>query len=331
MPAGPHVVPLSPSRSHDCWKGRQLFISRCTFCALLLVNRKHSYLAVCCRCCQLHADRGLGAEEARILVPDQLCKVAAGPGNNGSQHVCQGPGALLVSPTHPLNCVRAPLQDSQDPNPLIRALAVRTMGCIRVDKITEYLCDPLQRCLKDDDPYVRKTAAMCVAKLHDINTDLVEDRGFLDSLRVRLPTPPARVLPAISTGLVMLQDLIGDANPMVVANAVAALSEIQATSDRDVFSMDPASLSKLLRAVNECTEWGQVPPATLCWGLCCVQLRTCLLLQVFILDALARYSTPDPKEAHNIVDRVTPRLQHANSAVVLSAVKVILKHLEVGV
>lgn len=40
------------------------------------------------------------------------------------------------------------VQDSQDPNPLIRALAVRTMGCIRVDKITEYLCDPLQRCLK---------------------------------------------------------------------------------------------------------------------------------------------------------------------------------------
>lgn len=36
------------------------------------------------------------------------------------------------------------VKDSQDPNPLIRALAVRTMGCIRVDKIVEYLCDPLQ-------------------------------------------------------------------------------------------------------------------------------------------------------------------------------------------
>lgn len=44
--------------------------------------------------------------------------------------------------------IRPVLQDTQDPNPLIRALAVRTMGCIRVDKITEYLCDPLQRCLK---------------------------------------------------------------------------------------------------------------------------------------------------------------------------------------
>jgi hypothetical protein len=38
-------------------------------------------------------------------------------------------------------------KDTQDPNPLIRALAVRTMGCIRVIKITEYLCDPLQRAL----------------------------------------------------------------------------------------------------------------------------------------------------------------------------------------
>ena len=37
---------------------------------------------------------------------------------------------------------------------------------------------------QDEDPYVRKTAAMCVAKLHDINAELVEDRGFLDSLKV---------------------------------------------------------------------------------------------------------------------------------------------------
>ena len=72
---------------------------------------------------------------------------------------------------------------------MIRALAIRTMGCIRVEKITEYLCEPLSRCLRDEDPYVRKT--VCVAKLYDISPDLVEDRGFLDILR----------------------DLISDANP----------------------------------------------------------------------------------------------------------------------
>lgn len=176
------------------------------------------------------------------------------------------------------------VKDSQDPNPLIRALAVRTMGCIRVDKITEYLCDPLQRCLKDDDPYVRKTAAICVAKLYDINAELVEDRGFLDSLK----------------------DLISDNNPMVVANAVAALAEIQENSARPIFEITSATLQKLLTALNECTEWGQV----------------------FILDALSRYKAADAREAENIVERVTPRLQHANCAVVLSAVKMILQQME---
>ena len=39
-------------------------------------------------------------------------------------------------------------------------------------------------CVQDDDPYVRKTAAVCVAKLYDINPELVEDRGFLDLLKV---------------------------------------------------------------------------------------------------------------------------------------------------
>ncbi|KAK7308918.1 hypothetical protein RJT34_05257 [Clitoria ternatea] len=176
------------------------------------------------------------------------------------------------------------VKDSQDPNPLIRALAVRTMGCIRVDKITEYLCDPLQRCLKDDDPYVRKTAAICVAKLYDINAELVEDRGFLESLK----------------------DLISDNNPMVVANAVAALAEIQENTSRPIFEISSHTLSKLLTALNECTEWGQV----------------------FILDALSRYKAADAREAENIVERVTPRLQHANCAVVLSAVKMILLQME---
>ncbi|KAL6985910.1 hypothetical protein U1Q18_019284 [Sarracenia purpurea var. burkii] len=128
--------------------------------------------------------------------------------------------------------VRIILQDSQDPDPLICALAVRTMGCIRVDKITEYLCDPLQRCLKDDDTYVRKTAAICVAKLYDINAELVEDRGFLEALK----------------------DLISDNNPMVVANAVAALAEIQENSSSPIFEITSHTLSKLLTDLNECTE-----------------------------------------------------------------------------
>ena len=46
------------------------------------------------------------------------------------------------------------------------------------------------------------------------------------------------------------------------------------------------------------------------------------VLQVYILDAVAKMSITDAKDAESIVERVIPRLQHANSAVVLSAVKV---------
>ena len=53
------------------------------------------------------------------------------------------------------------VKDTDDPNPLVCALAIRTMGCLRAEKIIDYLCDPLQKCLKDDNPYVRKTAALC--------------------------------------------------------------------------------------------------------------------------------------------------------------------------
>lgn len=187
-----------------------------------------------------------------------------------------------TQPEKAIMAVNSFVKDCTDPNPLIRALAVRTMGCIRVNKITEYLCEPLRQTLNDDDPYVRKTAAVCVAKLYDIDPDLVQEQGFIESL----------------------QDLLSDSNPMVVANAVAALSEMHENRPgAGIFEMSASTVSKLLTALNECTEWGQI----------------------FILDSLAIYAPKDQRELKSICERVAPRLQHVNAAVVLSAVKVIMK------
>ena len=52
------------------------------------------------------------------------------------------------------------VKDAADPNPLVRALAIRTMGCIRVDRIVEYLCDPLGRALKVREKGERGRAGM---------------------------------------------------------------------------------------------------------------------------------------------------------------------------
>mmetsp|Transcript_14940 Transcript_14940/g.52439 ORF Transcript_14940/g.52439 Transcript_14940/m.52439 type:complete len:932 (+) Transcript_14940:64-2859(+) len=177
-------------------------------------------------------------------------------------------------------------KDANDPhNPLLRALAVRTMGCIRLEQMTEYLLEPLRRSCKDPDAYVRKTATICIAKLFDINPELVEDQGFIDILR----------------------DMLGDSNPMVVSNAVASLCEISTSSRRNYLQLNEDVISKLLPALNESSEWGQV----------------------FILDAIAMYEPPNSRVAETILERgVIVRLSHANSAVVLSAIKVMMKFME---
>ncbi|KAG9323269.1 hypothetical protein KVV02_006292 [Mortierella alpina] len=176
------------------------------------------------------------------------------------------------------------VKDTDHPNPLIRALAIRTMGCIRVDKILDHLCEPLRKCLQDDNPYVRKTAAICVAKLWDLDQERAIENGFVTTL----------------------QDLISDSTPMVVANAVVALAEMQESSaSKDVFVVNVSIMNKMLAALNECTEWGQIA----------------------ILTSLAEYRPIDSKEAENICERVIPRLQHANGSVVLSAVRVLMMYM----
>jgi AP-1 complex subunit beta-1 len=53
-----------------------------------------------------------------------------------------------VNPDLTLMAVNTFVKDASDPNPLVRALSIRTMGCIRIEKISEYLCEPLRRGLR---------------------------------------------------------------------------------------------------------------------------------------------------------------------------------------
>ncbi|KAI9735812.1 MAG: beta-adaptin [Cirrosporium novae-zelandiae] len=190
--------------------------------------------------------------------------------------------------SHPDLCILAVntfVQDSEDPNPLIRALAIRTMGCIRVDKMVDYMEEPLRKTLRDESPYVRKTAAICVAKLFDLAPATCLENGFLETL----------------------QEMVGDPNPMVVANSVTALGEInEAAPETKALIITSNTLKKMLMALNECTEWGRVT----------------------ILSTLADYKAHDVREAEHICERVSPQFQHVNPSVVLAAVKVVFLHMK---
>jgi AP-2 complex subunit beta-1 len=123
-------------------------------------------------------------------------------------------------------------KDCHDRNPLMRALAIRTMSYIYLPVVTQALLEPLRLAIKDADPYVRKTASICVAKLYSHDRKLVDQENLVDLLR----------------------DLLADVNPTVVANCVAALIEISEKSDHIQLRLNMTIASKLVNAMAECSE-----------------------------------------------------------------------------
>ncbi|PHH54864.1 Beta-adaptin-like protein B [Ceratocystis fimbriata CBS 114723] len=126
-------------------------------------------------------------------------------------------------------------QDMMDHSPLIRALALRTMSYIHVREFVEATVPQVKRLLNDPDPYVRKTAAFCVAKLYDHDKAMVENSDLIDRLN----------------------SLLRDDNPTVVASALAALIDIWERSDAIKLTIDYSNASKMVAILADCSEWGQ--------------------------------------------------------------------------
>lgn len=125
------------------------------------------------------------------------------------------------------------LQDMEDPNPLVRALALRTMSYIHVREFVEATVPIVKHMLRDPDPYVRKTAAYCVAKLYDHDRAMVEKSDLIDRLN----------------------SLLRDDNPTVVASALASLMDIWERSDAIKLTIDYSSASKMVAILPDCSEY----------------------------------------------------------------------------
>jgi len=142
-----------------------------------------------------------------------------------------------LQPDKALLAVNTFLQDSTHSSPIIRALALRTMMCLRVESVLEYTLDPLRKALSDSDPYVRKTAAVAIGKLFHQNTKIFEEQGFLD----------------------LLEKLVFDPFPIVTSNAAVILCEISASGKLStVVRVKKQWVPNLLSVLPDCTEWGQV-------------------------------------------------------------------------
>ncbi|KAK4425177.1 AP3-complex subunit beta-A [Sesamum alatum] len=166
------------------------------------------------------------------------------------------PNETLLS----INCFQ---KDLGDPNPLVRAWALRTMAGIRLHVIAPLVLVAVGKCARDPSTYVRKCAAIALPKLHDLR--LEEHTAAIEEL----------------VGM-----LLKDNSPGVVGAAAAAFASICPTN----FSLIGRNYKRLCETLPDVEEWGQIV------------LIGILLRYVIAKHGLVRESlmlTSDPLVSHN--------------------------------
>lgn len=106
------------------------------------------------------------------------------------------------------------------------------MSYIHVREFVEATVAPLKKLMADSDPYVRKTAAITVAKIYDHDKRLVEGSDLIDRLN----------------------RMLKDENPTVVATALSSLQDIWERSENIKLTIDYTSASKIVSILSDCNE-----------------------------------------------------------------------------
>ncbi|KAL6123698.1 hypothetical protein ACLB2K_076217 [Fragaria x ananassa] len=134
------------------------------------------------------------------------------------------PNEALLS----INCFQ---KDLGDPNPLVRAWALRAMAGIRLHVIAPLVMVAVGKCARDPSVYVRKCAANALPKLHDLRLD--EYTASIEEV---------------------IGILLNDHSPCVVGAAAAAFSSICPNN----MSLIGRNYHRLCEILPDVEEWGQI-------------------------------------------------------------------------
>lgn len=118
----------------------------------------------------------------------------------------------------------------KDPNPLIRACALRVLSSIRVPMIAPIMLGCIRESANDMSPYVRKTAAHAIPKLYALDPDMRE------------------------VIIQIIERLLQDRTSLVLASAVYAFEKV--CPDR--IDLIHQNYRKFCALIADFDEWGQV-------------------------------------------------------------------------
>ncbi|KAH9481592.1 AP-3 complex subunit beta-2 [Psilocybe cubensis] len=122
-------------------------------------------------------------------------------------------------------------RDLADPNPLIRAMALRVLSGIRVPMIGSIVVLAIRKCAGDASPYVRKAAALAIPKCYELD---------------------AAHLPALIQ--IITQVMLRDRSPLSLGAVAFAFAAVCPTR----LELLHPHFRRLCRVLVDVDEWGQV-------------------------------------------------------------------------
>ncbi|KAI0366314.1 hypothetical protein BV20DRAFT_972039 [Pilatotrama ljubarskyi] len=121
-------------------------------------------------------------------------------------------------------------KDLSDPNPLIRAMALRVLSGIKVPMIGSLVVLAIKKCAADISPYVRKAAALAIPKIYHIDS-----------------SHQPQLIEIIST-------LLKDQSPLSIGSVAIAFDAVCPTR----LDLLHQHYRRLCRTLIDVDEWGQV-------------------------------------------------------------------------
>jgi len=131
-------------------------------------------------------------------------------------------------------CTNTLTKDCANDDPMVRGLALRSLCSLRLPQMVEYVSEPVRRSLNDSHAYVRKTAVMGILKIYHLNSNVLEECGFVDTL----------------------YDMLKDPDSSVVTNCIIVLNELMEKGPDSGMAINRAIMLHLLNRLQEFSEFG---------------------------------------------------------------------------
>ncbi|THH26301.1 hypothetical protein EUX98_g7887 [Antrodiella citrinella] len=181
-------------------------------------------------------------------------------------------------------------KDLSDPNPLIRAMALRVLSGIRVSMIGSIVVLAIKKCAADISPYVRKAAALAIPKLYSLDT---------------------AHQPELIT---IISGLLRDKSPLSTGSVIVAFEAVCPTR----LDLLHQHYRRLCRTLVDMDEWGQANLLTLLTRYA----RTMLSRPIVTLGEKADPQEEVDQDLKLLLSSSEPLYHSNNPAVVLAVARV---------